>query len=150
MKPVRHFAKRRETGPTELEVQMNKRILTALALSLAFLPIADVALAQQLCPNQRCPSSSDAPSLPTASICFCSGEDLKGTFFCEAGLRSVASVPAQWRSRVKSIAVGEHSSVKVCSENTLQGTCVQYDETIKKLPKPLFNHVYSYDIGQDY
>ncbi len=128
---------------------MNTRILTAFVLSLALTPIASAAYAQAACPNQRCPSDP-APTLPTAQICFYSGEAQTGTFFCESGQRSVAAVPAQWRSRIKSLGIGDHSSVRVCSKQTLGGTCEQYDKNIDTLPKGLLNHVYSYDIRQAY
>ncbi len=127
---------------------MNKNIFAALALSLFALPLASSAYAQCV-PGRPCPTSGGQElSDPVPTVCFYSGEAQTGTFFCEAGQRSVAAVPAGWRSRIKSIGVGENSSVRVCSKDTLQGTCELIDKNVDTLPKGLFNHVHSYDIRQ--
>ena len=129
---------------------MKKSIVTATALALAFLPLADGAFAQKCRPGKYCPPASASSSIPTPEVCFYTATEYKGLFFCETGTRSVATIPAQWRNKIKSITVGDHTTVRLCPDDVLQGDCAVIGQDTAKLEPGLFNQVQSYDIRTAY
>lgn len=130
---------------------MKKSTFIAMALGLAFLPLADGAYAQACTAGANfCPQSSSGPEVPVPKVCFYTAPDFKGLFFCEAGLRTVSTVPPQWRNKIKSITVGDNTAVQICPADVLQGNCNLIDRNTAKLERGLFNHVHSYDIRQTY
>ncbi len=126
--------------------------LTAMALGLAFLPLADSAFAQPLPgPNNFLPGAvSSEPEVPLPVVCFYTAPNFKGLYFCESGTRTVSTVPVRWRNKIESIAVSDHAVVRVCPANVLQGNCSMIGGDIIKLEPGLLDHVYSYAIKQVY
>lgn len=137
---------------------MKRSLMTAIALGLAFLPVADSAYAQCspnsiACVPSRTPPgttthTSTQPEVPVPVVCFYAAENYKGIFFCEAGMRTVKTVPPQWRNNIKSLTVGDHTAIRICAKDVLQGFCDTIDRNTKKLEPGLINHVHSYDIKQ--
>ncbi len=128
---------------------MKRSIITAIALGMALLSLTDGAYAQPCGLDRKCTTSSQ-PEVPVPEVCFYTGTNFKGLHFCEAGMRTVATVPAQWRNKIKSITVSEQAEVRVCPAFTLQGNCSVFDRDIKELAPGLFKHVYSYQTMREY
>ena len=130
---------------------MKKNIVAAIALALAFLPLADSAYAQaNVAGKPNRPQASNDSVVPTPKVCFYTATNHKGLFFCETGVRSVSMVPAQWRNQIKSITVSDNTTVRVCSADILQENCTVIGKDVEKLEPGLFNKVRSYDIRQAY
>ena len=133
---------------TEQEIEMNKTLATAFALALTFIPVAEsVSAQQQHCtPGRNCVGTSGNRDYDVPKVCFFAEQDFKGDYFCESGMRSVSSVPKEWRHAIKSVTIEGHTAARLCNADILQGDCNIFSRDIRKLEPDLFNHVYSYDI----
>jgi Peptidase inhibitor family I36 len=89
-----------------------------------------------------CPSGDN--DLPDAHVCFYIKTDFSDRHFCEAGSRTVNVIRDAWKHHVKSIEIATNSSVRICSEPDLKGTCALLDSNQRTLIPEIFDHLYSY------
>ena len=119
------------------------KITASAIFSIAFIAMSGNAFATS---NEQClPTIISHEATPL--VCFYSGENFKGDYYCEAGARTVNKVDTPWRYVIKSIELRDGAFVRIYNQYNRTGDRDLIDRNVRKLDPEFYNHVWSYRTG---